>query len=151
MRPQTASRATRMFWKDPRIQILVSARTMRVRVVFSIVNFVFPPFPARRPMHLAKCSPRRVCGHGRGNGGKGQKAAGENGVGLSAAMGNDEISLLRQQRGEAGRKAAFPLDAAEGASIYAPYSSPVAMVAGKWISGGAGGPRVAAMERDGMG
>lgn len=61
MSAQIASRATRMFCADPRMWILVSARQIRVRVAFSIVNFVLPLFPARRPMHRARCSPRRVC------------------------------------------------------------------------------------------
>ncbi len=88
-----ASRATRMFWKDPRmcIRLLsnqakvnsdvrmksqfdfnqaldkkerishVSARTILVLVEFSIVNLVLPLLPARRPMHLARCSPLSVC------------------------------------------------------------------------------------------
>jgi len=42
IRAQTASRAMRMFWYDPSMCIRVSASTMRVRVAFSIVNFVFP-------------------------------------------------------------------------------------------------------------
>ena len=42
MRAQMASRAMRMFWYDPRICIRVSASTIRVRVAFSMVNFVLP-------------------------------------------------------------------------------------------------------------
>lgn len=45
MRWQMASRATRMFWKDPSRWTLVSASTMRVRVAFSMVNFVLPFLP----------------------------------------------------------------------------------------------------------
>ena len=35
----------------------VSARTMRVVVTFSIVNLVFPPLPATRPIARDRCSP----------------------------------------------------------------------------------------------
>lgn len=69
MRETIASRAILMFWKDPMIWILlevppgeiqgqtkviadethVSARTIRVRLVFSMVNLVLPSCPAIRP------------------------------------------------------------------------------------------------------
>ncbi len=89
---QTASRAMRIFWYDPSMCIRVSASTMRVRVAFSIVNFVFPFYewqmlvirpcqlvnqakqedislartlPASRPMHRDRCSPRNVCRNSR--------------------------------------------------------------------------------------
>lgn len=53
------SRAARMFWNDPRMWILVSASTMRVRVAFSIVNLVLPFLPARgRGRGGARCSGR---------------------------------------------------------------------------------------------
>jgi hypothetical protein len=39
----------------------VSASTMRVRVEFSMVNFVFPCLPEMRPMVRDRCSPRNVC------------------------------------------------------------------------------------------
>ena len=55
-----ASLATRIFWKLPRICILVSASTIRVLVLFSIENLVLPLLPARRPMQRARCSPRSV-------------------------------------------------------------------------------------------
>jgi len=38
----------------------VSARTMRVRVAFSIVNLVLPPLPAIRPTARDKLSPWSV-------------------------------------------------------------------------------------------
>jgi hypothetical protein len=38
-----------------------SAKTSRVLVAFSIVNFVLPPFPANRPIARDRCSPRSVC------------------------------------------------------------------------------------------
>merc|ERR1711988_350371 len=47
---QTAFLAIFMFAKDPRIWIFSSARTIRVRVAFSIAYFVFPSFPASRPI-----------------------------------------------------------------------------------------------------
>ena len=37
-----------------------SARTILVLVAFSIVNFVFPPCPATRPIARDKCSPFSV-------------------------------------------------------------------------------------------
>ena len=89
-----ASRARRMFWKDPRMWMClsttaspiplrtfpqdqpkedmrhthgpgvqrphVSARTIRVRVAFSMANLVRPPLPAMRPMARERCSPLRV-------------------------------------------------------------------------------------------
>jgi hypothetical protein len=67
IRLHKASRATLIFWKDPRMWMRVSARTMRVRVAFSIVNFVLPAFPASRPIARDKCSPRRVCNQDSGN------------------------------------------------------------------------------------
>jgi hypothetical protein len=35
-----------MFWKEPMIATFVSAMTIRVRVAFSTVNFVFPLWQA---------------------------------------------------------------------------------------------------------
>lgn len=49
MRLTTASRATLMLWTVPRMWILVSARTIRVREAFSIVCRVRPAWPAIRP------------------------------------------------------------------------------------------------------
>ena len=46
-----------MFWYEPRMWILESARTIRVLVTFSMVNLVRPPFPANRPIARAKWSP----------------------------------------------------------------------------------------------
>ena len=39
------------------MQTYESAKTIRVFVTFSIVNFVFPPFPAILPIALDKWSP----------------------------------------------------------------------------------------------
>mmetsp|Transcript_6976 Transcript_6976/g.25661 ORF Transcript_6976/g.25661 Transcript_6976/m.25661 type:complete len:256 (-) Transcript_6976:116-883(-) len=61
MRLHNASRAILMFWKLPKIRMCWSAITMRVRVAFSMVNFVFPDLPASRPMPLDMCSPFNVC------------------------------------------------------------------------------------------
>ena len=47
---QMASLAMRIFWNEPRMCILLSARTMRVRVAFSIVNFVLPFCSSRTPV-----------------------------------------------------------------------------------------------------
>mmetsp|Transcript_14037 Transcript_14037/g.34623 ORF Transcript_14037/g.34623 Transcript_14037/m.34623 type:complete len:211 (-) Transcript_14037:125-757(-) len=60
MSAHSASRATRMFWKEPRMWMRWSAITSRVRVAFSIVNLVLPLLPASRPMQRAMCSPRSV-------------------------------------------------------------------------------------------
>lgn len=38
----------------------VSARTILVLVTFSMVNLVFPPLPATRPMALERWSPRNI-------------------------------------------------------------------------------------------
>jgi hypothetical protein len=42
MSEHSASRASLMFWNEPRMWIRVSATTMRVFVAFSIVNLVLP-------------------------------------------------------------------------------------------------------------
>jgi hypothetical protein len=80
MRLTTASRARRMFWNEPRMwmwlrprhgqspalvgprcaRACLSARTMRVRVAFSMANLVRPPLPAMRPMARDRCSPFSV-------------------------------------------------------------------------------------------
>lgn len=56
---QTASRAILMPSNVPRMLILSSASTMRVRVAFSMVNLVLPLCPAMRPMARDKWSPCR--------------------------------------------------------------------------------------------
>lgn len=43
--------------KEKRKKTYLSAKTILVRVTFSIVNFVFPSFPAIRPIALERCSP----------------------------------------------------------------------------------------------
>lgn len=53
--------ATLMLAKEPRMWMCVSASTMRVRVEFSMVNFVFPCLPEMRPIVRDRCSPRNVC------------------------------------------------------------------------------------------
>ena len=60
MSAHSASLATLMLANEPRMWILVSAITMRVRDAFSIVNLVFPPLPDSRPMARDRCSPRSV-------------------------------------------------------------------------------------------
>ena len=49
-----------MFLNPPRIWIFESANTTRVLLAFSIANFVFPSFPAIRPIARPRCSPWRV-------------------------------------------------------------------------------------------
>ena len=53
------SLAMRMFLYAPRMWIFESATTMRVLVTFSIVNLVWPPLPAMRPMARERWSPWR--------------------------------------------------------------------------------------------
>ena len=53
----SACLAILMFWYSPRMWIFESASTIRVFVAFSIVNFVFPAFPATRPIARERWSP----------------------------------------------------------------------------------------------
>lgn len=60
MRLTIDSRAMRVFLKPPRMWILESANTTRVREAFSMAYLVLPSLPAMRPMARAKWSPLRV-------------------------------------------------------------------------------------------
>ncbi len=54
------SRATLIFWKDPKMWIFESATTIRVLEVFSITFLVLPSFPTTRPIARDKLSPWRI-------------------------------------------------------------------------------------------
>ena len=57
IRLQIAVLAARILLKEPRMWILLSARTIRVFVTFSMVNFIRPPLPAMRPIARDRWSP----------------------------------------------------------------------------------------------
>ena len=54
MRLHMALLAIAMFWKEPIMLTLESAKIILVRVAFSIVNLVLPPFPATLPIALER-------------------------------------------------------------------------------------------------
>ena len=58
MRAQMASLAIRIFWKEPRMCILLSANTIRVLVAFSIVNLVLPFCISHTQVRLQNCDRR---------------------------------------------------------------------------------------------